>query len=191
MMRKLSVLLILALVASGCAASRAFRQGQDAVHGAAWDAAVAFFTKAGQANPDSAAGPEPGLQRADPVELRHGGQLEGHPELHRDGVGDQRHVRLGVRRQGVQHQPDGVTVEDALQQVLSANGYYYKVTNPRTILVIPDQPQKHQQYDELVVRVFYISHADATELAQLVNSIVRIPQMAVTPVMQPNKVANT
>src|SRR5512140_800001 len=32
---------------------------------------------------------------------------------------------------------EGVTVEEALQQVLTANQYYYKVTNPRTILVIP------------------------------------------------------
>ncbi len=86
---------------------------------------------------------------------------------------------------------DGVTVEDALQQVLSANGYYYKVTNPRTILVIPDQPAKHQQYDELVMRVFYISHADASELAQLVNTMIRIPQMAVQAMVMPNKVANT
>ena len=86
---------------------------------------------------------------------------------------------------------DGVTVEDALNQVLSANGYYYKVTNPRTILIIPDQPAKHQQYDDLVLRVFFISHADATELAALVNSIMRIPQMAVQPMVMPNKAANT
>ena len=59
---------------------------------------------------------------------------------------------------------DGVTVEDALQQVLSANQYYYKVVNQRTIIVIPDQPAKHQQYDDLVMKVFYISHSDATEL---------------------------
>src|SRR4029077_15173007 len=84
---------------------------------------------------------------------------------------------------------DGVTVEDALNQVLSANGYYYKVTNQRTILVIPDQPAKHQQYDDLVVRVFYISHSDATELASLVNSIMRIPAMAVQPMVMPNKTA--
>ena len=75
--------------------------------------------------------------------------------------------------------------------MLSANGYYYKVTNPRTIIVIPDQPAKHQQYDELVVKVFFISHADATELAQLVSSVMRIPQMAVQPMMMPNKTANT
>ncbi len=86
---------------------------------------------------------------------------------------------------------DGVTVEDALNQVLSANGYYYKVTNPRTILIIPDQPAKHQQYDDMVVRVFYVSHADATELAQLLSTIMRIPQMPVQPMMQANKTANT
>jgi general secretion pathway protein D len=87
---------------------------------------------------------------------------------------------------------DGVTVEEALQQVLSANGYFYKVTSSRTVLIIPDNPQKHAQYDELVVRVFYISHADATELAQIVNSIMRIPQMTVQPMVMPGpKGSNT
>lgn len=86
---------------------------------------------------------------------------------------------------------DGVTVEEALQQVLSANQYYYKVISQRTIIVIPDQPAKHQQYDDLVIKVFYISHADATELVQLVNTIMRIPQMAIQPTIMPSKTANT
>src|SRR5829696_2588710 len=86
---------------------------------------------------------------------------------------------------------DGVTVEEALQQVLSANQYYYKVVNQRTIIVIPDQPAKHQQYDDLVLKVFYISHADATELTQLINTMMRIPQMAVQPQVMPSKTANT
>jgi general secretion pathway protein D len=86
---------------------------------------------------------------------------------------------------------DGVTVEEALSQVLSATGYYFKVIGPKTIIVIPDQPQKHQQYDDLVVKVFYISHADVTELSSLVGSIMRIPQMAVVPTILPNKTAST
>src|SRR6185436_3964477 len=86
---------------------------------------------------------------------------------------------------------DGVTVEEALQQVLSANQYYYKVMSQRTIIVIPDQPAKHQQYDDLVIKVFYVSHADATELVQLVNTIMRIPQMPVQPTIMPSKTANT
>jgi len=86
---------------------------------------------------------------------------------------------------------DGVTLEEALNQVLSANGYYFKVTGSKTIIVIPDQPAKHQQYDDLVVKVFYISNGDVTEINQLVNTIMRIPQMAIQPTMIPNKGSNT
>ncbi len=87
---------------------------------------------------------------------------------------------------------DGVTVEEALSQVLSANGYYFKVIGAKTIIVIPDQPAKHQQYDDLVVKVFYISNPDyATDLSQLVNTVIRIPQMPVAPTVMPNKAANT
>jgi tetratricopeptide (TPR) repeat protein len=42
---------------------------------------------------------------------------------------------------------DRVTLGEALQQVLTNNGNFYKVVNQRTILVIPDNPQKRQQYD--------------------------------------------
>jgi type II secretory pathway component GspD/PulD (secretin) len=278
MMRKLSVLLMLALFASGCAASRAFRHGQDAVHGGDWDAAVTYFTKAVQGNPDSAeykihlrrAQEEASrmhiekareLEQKDQLDqalseykkaldlmgtdrlvqakaaelerkirerieatrpkpridqLRTDARTSGAPPLLNPGSREPIRLNFGTSAslkdilnfigtasginvtydQQYLDKPysvnlDGVTVEDALQQVLSANGYYYKVTNPRTILVIPDQPAKHQQYDELVMKVFYVSHADATELAQLVSSMIRIPQMAVQPMVMPSKTANT
>src|SRR3954447_7874007 len=54
MKRSVSALLVLALLASGCAASRSFRRGQDAVRVGDWDTAVQHFTKALQDNPDSA-----------------------------------------------------------------------------------------------------------------------------------------
>ena len=53
MRRKLALLLIVAVFASGCTASRAFRRGQDAVRVNDWDTAVVHFTAAVQANPDS------------------------------------------------------------------------------------------------------------------------------------------
>lgn len=277
MTRKLSVLLVLVLFASGCAASRSFRKGQEAVRVADWDAAVVYFTKAVQANPDSseykinlrraqeeaarmhvekarelekqdqpdmalteyrraielvstdrvtrskiaelertirerleASRPKPAIE-----ELRAQARSLGAPPLLNPASREP--IRLNFNNaalkdilnfigtssginitydQNYVDKPysvnlDGVTVEEALQQVLSANGYYFKVVNQRTIIVIPDQPAKHQQYDELVVKVFYISHADATELAQHVNTIMRIPQMPVQPMVMPLKAANT
>ena len=88
-------------------------------------------------------------------------------------------------------QLDGVTVEEALDQILTANQYFYKVLNPRTIMIIPETPQKRAQYEEQVIRTFYISHADVAEVAQLLSQIVRVPQMAVQPQIVPNAVANT
>jgi general secretion pathway protein D len=86
---------------------------------------------------------------------------------------------------------DGVTLEQALNQILSANQLFYKVLNERTIMVIPDTPPKRAQYEEQVIRTFFVSHADATELAQLINTIIRVPSMAVQPMIAPNKTSNT
>jgi general secretion pathway protein D len=88
-------------------------------------------------------------------------------------------------------QLDGVTLEQALQQIMSVNQLSYKVTSERAILVFPDNAQKHAQYDEQVVQTFYVSHADVTELTQLLSSLIRLPSMAVQPAIQFNKAANT
>jgi general secretion pathway protein D len=85
---------------------------------------------------------------------------------------------------------DGVTIEQALQQVLSTNGHFYKVLNPNTIVVAQDNPQAHTKYDDLVVRVFYLSHSDPQEISQIINTVMRIPTAA-QPALYPNKTANT
>ena len=88
-------------------------------------------------------------------------------------------------------QLNGVTLEQALNQILSANQLFYKVINQSTIMVIPDNAQKRANYEEQVIRTFYISHADATELSQMINTIIRVPAMAVQPMIAPNKTSNT
>ena len=88
-------------------------------------------------------------------------------------------------------QLDGVTIEEGLDQILTANQYFYKVLNPRTIIIIPDTPQKRAAYEEQVIRTFYVSHSDVQELSQLLSQIIRVPQMAVQPQIVPNVAANT
>ena len=86
---------------------------------------------------------------------------------------------------------DGVTIVEALDQILTANQSFYKVLNDRTLIVIPDTPQKRAQYEEQVIRTFYVSHVDVDELSQLVGAVIRMPQMAVQPTVVPNATANT
>lgn len=86
---------------------------------------------------------------------------------------------------------DNVTLEQALNQILSANQLFYKVVNERTIMVIPDTTANRQRYEEQVIRTFFIAHADATELAQMINTVIRVPNMAIQPQITANKTANT
>ena len=88
-------------------------------------------------------------------------------------------------------QLDQATLEQALNQLMTMNGLSYKVINERSIFVFPDTAPKHAIYDEQVVRTFYISHADATELTQILSTIVRLPGIAVQPGIVANKTANT
>ena len=88
-------------------------------------------------------------------------------------------------------QLDGVSLEQALNQILTTNELFYKVVDEHTIVVIPDTPQKRAQYEEQVIRTFYVSNADVQELAQLISSVIRVPQMPVQPMVAVNKTANT
>ena len=88
-------------------------------------------------------------------------------------------------------QLDGATLEQALNQLMTMNQLSYKVLNARSIFVFQDTPAKHAVFDEQVVRTFYISHADATELTQILSTVLRIPQMAIQPAIVANKTANT
>ena len=84
----------------------------------------------------------------------------------------------------------GVTLEQALQQILSANGLFYKVLNERSIIVIPDTPLKRQSYDEQAVKTFYLSNADPADILTLLNGVLRITG-GVQPAFVPNKSNNS
>ena len=86
---------------------------------------------------------------------------------------------------------EGVSLEEALQQIMIANQLFYRVLNDRTIIVAADNTQKRTQYEEQVIRTFFISHADATELTQLLLTVLRVAGMAIQPQIVPNKTANT
>ncbi|PYR28839.1 MAG: hypothetical protein DMF98_01745 [Acidobacteria bacterium] len=96
-----------------------------------------------------------------------------------------------VQDRAITVQLDGVTLEQALNQIMTMNQMSYKVVSDRSIFVFQDNAQKHAQYDEQVVRTFYISHADPTEMSQLLSTIIRLPGIAVQPAIAVNRTTNT
>ena len=80
-------------------------------------------------------------------------------------------------------------VEDVLSQILTANSMTFKITNPDTIFIYEDNPNKRQQYDDVYVQQFYVSHVEVSEIVQIVNQM--ITQGAVVrPIVTQNKNVN-
>ena len=86
---------------------------------------------------------------------------------------------------------DGMALEARLDHMLSINRLFYKVLNPRTIIVVPETAAKRAQYDQQVIQTFFVSNADVDELSQMFSQIVRVPGMAVQPAVIPNSRNNT
>jgi general secretion pathway protein D len=63
------------------------------------------------------------------------------------------------------------TLEDALNTVAGATRTFFRVTAPKTIVVIPDTPAKRREYEEEVVRTFYLSNADLKETMDLLRLV--------------------
>ena len=63
------------------------------------------------------------------------------------------------------------TLDDALNTVAAATRSFYRVTAPRTVVVIPDTPAKRREYEEQVVKVFYLSNADMKETMDLLRIV--------------------
>ena len=53
------------------------------------------------------------------------------------------------------------TLANALASVTASTRTFYRVTANRTITIIPDTPAKRREYEESVVRTFYLSNADS------------------------------
>ena len=84
-----------------------------------------------------------------------------------------------------------VTLQDALNQVLGANNLFYKVVDPKTILVSVDTQANRTRLEDQVVQVFYLSHADATDVSQALSQVLNGLNLGVRPVPVPNKFSNS
>jgi general secretion pathway protein D len=279
---KAVALLVVVVTVAGCAAGRAFSRAERAARAGDWDAAVAYYTQAAQADPKSAeyrialeraqlAASRVHLDRARGLEEK--GELDGAiveyrrasdlDPSNRNALAKATELEKTVRdrieaarpkpqieqmkekakrsseallnpasRQplvfkfaaGIQARQildflaqasginvmydstyqetttksaidlDGVTLEQALTLVLTSNGLFYKVLNPKTIVVAQDNNAMRQKYEDQVIRTLYLSHSDATEMLTLLNGILGgagVGGATQRPLIQPNKGANS
>jgi hypothetical protein len=140
---------------------------------------------------------QPGLPRLDPrtplPAIKHTGSIR---ELLRmisqmTGIGVTYEQSTGTAAdRPFPYEIQNVSVEEALAQIMSANRLTYKVIGPNTIFVYADTPQLRQIYEDQYVQPFMLSHADAAEVAGLLNQLLSQGATGSRPQIQVNKNGN-
>jgi general secretion pathway protein D len=75
----------------------------------------------------------------------------------------------------------GVTFEEALHQITLTNRLFYKVLDQNTVIVVPETRAKRTQYDDNLVRTFYLQNAEVNDTVQLLKSLAGLQKVAGTP----------
>ena len=65
------------------------------------------------------------------------------------------------------------SIEEAIRMVLLTSSLEQKVLNENTVFVYPNTPQKLREYQELVVKGFYLANADVKQTANMIRTLVK------------------
>lgn len=76
------------------------------------------------------------------------------------------------RDQAVSIDLRGQSLEEALNALSKTTRNFWRVTAPRTIVVAPDNAAKRREYEEEIVRTFYLSNADLKETLDMLRIVV-------------------
>ena len=64
-------------------------------------------------------------------------------------------------------------LDDVLKLLLATNQLDRKVLNDNSVLIYPNTPAKQKDYQELVVRSFYLANADVKQTAAMIRAMVK------------------
>src|SRR5947207_13316271 len=67
----------------------------------------------------------------------------------------------------------------ALETVMRQENHFYKVIDERTILIAADNAANRKTYEDLVIRTFFLSNADVTEVANSLRSLLQTTRISV------------
>jgi len=82
----------------------------------------------------------------------------------------------------VRNDPISISIQDtpfeeALQLILNSNGLFSRQISPAVLIVSPDTRQKQEQYQDLMIRTFYLSTAKAKDMLLLLKSMLDSKRM--------------
>jgi general secretion pathway protein D len=71
-----------------------------------------------------------------------------------------------------------LTAEQALEMVMQGAGHFYKVLDEHSIIIAEDTPQNRREYEDLVIKTFFLSNADVKEIDKLLRSLIEARRLS-------------
>jgi len=71
------------------------------------------------------------------------------------------------------------TLDDAIDVILSTGQLEKKVLNSSSVLIYPNTPAKLREYQDLMVRAFYLSNVEAKQAANMLKTVLKIKDVYV------------
>jgi len=71
-----------------------------------------------------------------------------------------------------------LTAEQSLEMVMQAAGHFYKVLDEHTIIIVDDTPQNRREYEDLVIKTFFLSNADVKDVDKLLRSLIEARRLS-------------
>ena len=85
----------------------------------------------------------------------------------------------GVKDQNITVYLENATFQQALDILTNMNKLGKKVLNESTIIIFPKSPEKSKQYEDLVVKTFYLSTLDAKKAVNLLRTMLQVRKVYV------------
>jgi general secretion pathway protein D len=71
-----------------------------------------------------------------------------------------------------------LTAVQALEMVMQGAGHFYKVLDEHSIIIAEDTPQNRREYEDLVIKTFFLSNADVKEIDKLLRSLIEARRLS-------------
>ena len=75
----------------------------------------------------------------------------------------------------------GMTFQKALEVAMRQAGHFYKVLDEKTIIVAQDTQQNRREYEDLVIRTFFLSNGDVKDVSAMVRGVLDMRRLQPVP----------
>jgi len=73
----------------------------------------------------------------------------------------------------------GTSVENAVEMILQTCQLQKKILNANTVLIYPNTPEKLKEYQELIVKTFYLQNADVKQVQNTLKTLLKAKDLVI------------